>query len=713
MGTLTINGRKVTVDSSFAQLSPADQEKTVNEIAAQMTQQGGGQSDQPPGPPGSREYADWAAAQARAGKKLPQVSPVPPPSRGTGPMDQISAGYTAAADAIPVVGPLALRGAEALRARVQGMSPEDVSRETQIDQAANPNAAATGTVVGTVAPYLLGGTTTLGAKLLGMAPEAGLLANSLWSAGSGAVISAADTLMRGGNAGDAAKDAGIGGAIGGAIPGVGALLKSGARLIPKALDWSLGGVPSVAKTAVNTDRAAQKSIGRAMQADQAAGQGMTPALETSAGNAGQDIINLDRGGPATRRLARVSSAASPEAKAALEGAADRATPGLDTGAFLTKLAGGSADDLALRTQLEDAGRIVNGKAYRAAYSSPEAQQVFSPELQQLLQSDAVQRAIGDVVKRGSDRAAVDGTLRIHNPFHLSANDGKYRLLQKADGTLVAPNLAFWDQVKRNVDSGISTAIRGGDNTRAGELQAIKAKLVAALDAQVPSFKSARAGAAAFFGADNALDAGRQFALQPRNLPEAQAALAKMSAPDRKAFAIGAASSAIDKLKTGNTYAVVKGTFGTPAQKEFWQSVLGKQKAEQLEAFVKVQGIMDESRRAVSGGSHTYDLMVAGGLGTAGAAGSYFAPGNNFSTAAYFVAALRAGRGILGRKVDQAVAEKVANLLASNDKAALNKVITNASMSPNWQAALDAIMTGTQALARGGAMAGERQLAAVP
>lgn len=36
MGTLTINGRKVTVDDGFAKLSPADQEKTVNEIAASM-----------------------------------------------------------------------------------------------------------------------------------------------------------------------------------------------------------------------------------------------------------------------------------------------------------------------------------------------------------------------------------------------------------------------------------------------------------------------------------------------------------------------------------------------------------------------------------------------------------------------------------------------------------------------------------------------------
>lgn len=39
MGTLTINGRKVTVDDSFASLPPEQQQATVEEIAAQMGQQ--------------------------------------------------------------------------------------------------------------------------------------------------------------------------------------------------------------------------------------------------------------------------------------------------------------------------------------------------------------------------------------------------------------------------------------------------------------------------------------------------------------------------------------------------------------------------------------------------------------------------------------------------------------------------------------------------
>lgn len=44
MGTLNINGKRVKVDDSFARLSPADQQKTVEEIAAQM---GGGEPAAP------------------------------------------------------------------------------------------------------------------------------------------------------------------------------------------------------------------------------------------------------------------------------------------------------------------------------------------------------------------------------------------------------------------------------------------------------------------------------------------------------------------------------------------------------------------------------------------------------------------------------------------------------------------------------------------
>jgi hypothetical protein len=674
---------------------------------AMQAGQGADTSKPPPGAvPGSREYADWAAQQARAGRPLPQVSQTPPPLGGpqNSPLDQINAGYTSAVNAVPIAGPSMLNGIEGLKARMYGVPQPQIASEDAVRQQANPTASTIGSVAGTVLPFMAGAEIPYVAGALGMSPTAGLLTNTVASGLSSAAIGGADTLMRGGDLGQAAKDAGISGGIGLVIPGMGAALRGVGKALPKAVDWSLGGIPSFARNAANVTKSAQKAVGKAMTADMKAGLGMTAAEDAGALAAGQNVINMDRGGPATRRLARVASAASPEAKAALEGATDRGVPGLDTGQFLTKLVGGSADDLALREGLQNQARLVNAPAYRKAYASPAAQSIWTADISNMFQAPEFATAVKQAEEVGRTRAAVDGSRAVRQPFVFNA-DGSVSMKPG-----VTPTLEFWDKVKIGLDRQIQ-ALSPTEKSRIADLTALKKKLVDTLDSTVPEYKTARQGAAAFFGADNALDAGRQFALQPRNLPEALQALSKMSPVDRKAFSIGAASSAIDKLKTGSTYAVVKGTFGSPAQKEFWRATLGQQKAAQLEAYVKVQGLMEESKRAIQGGSHTYDLMVAGGLGAAGATGSYLAPGNNFSTAAYFLAALRAGRGVLGRKVDQQIAENVANLLASGDKAALNKVIANASMSPKWQAALDALVEGTNALARAGAVAAPQAIGA--
>jgi hypothetical protein len=109
MATLNIGGKRVKVSDDFLSLSPEEQQRTANEIAAQigaapaaapMAPSLADSVDPPAGAkPGSREYADWAAARARAGKALPQVSPAPPEDATRGPLEKIAA-FTASA-AVP------------------------------------------------------------------------------------------------------------------------------------------------------------------------------------------------------------------------------------------------------------------------------------------------------------------------------------------------------------------------------------------------------------------------------------------------------------------------------------------------------------------------------------------------------------------------------------------------------------------------------------
>jgi hypothetical protein len=278
-----------------------------------------------------------------------------------------------------------------------------------------------------------------------------------------------------------------------------------------------------------------------------------------------------------------------------------------------------------------------------------------------------------------------------------------------DGTVsmkpgVTPTLEFWDKVKIGIDRQIQ-ALSPSERSRIADLTALKQKLVGTLDSAVPEYRTARQGAMAFFGAEDAMDAGRQFALQPRNLPEAKAAIAKMSPADRKAFEIGAASSAIDLLKSKDTFASVKQAFGSPASREFWQATLGAPRAAQLESFIKVQAIQQASKEAVQGGSHTYDLLLGGGLATGGfVANQTGMVDPRAGAAAMFLGAARLGRGTLGRAVDKQVLTNAAKLLASGDKAALNRVVANATLSPKWRAALDAVFEGMSVASRGAVMA---------
>lgn len=80
MATLNIGGKRVKVGDEFLRMSPEQQNAAVEEIAGQMGASAVpspslGPATPPAGlRPGTREYADWAGEQARAGNKLPQVS---------------------------------------------------------------------------------------------------------------------------------------------------------------------------------------------------------------------------------------------------------------------------------------------------------------------------------------------------------------------------------------------------------------------------------------------------------------------------------------------------------------------------------------------------------------------------------------------------------------------------------------------------------------
>lgn len=259
-----------------------------------------GLSEQPPAgaAPGSREYADWAAKRARAGKSLPQVSKTTPTQTLA---DQIMAGYTSAVDAVPIAGPMLKSGVQGLKAGMYGVPQHQVAAEDTARQDANPVASTVGSVAGTVVPFMAAGAIPGVGKLLGMAGN--LPTRAVMGGFSGAGITALDSKARGKTDDEAKTDAMIGGGIGAALPLAGAVAK---RVISPALS------SSAQRAAVKT----MEKEGVTLTAGQKTGSKKLKYLESELGGGTADALVEKQGRQFTaavlKRAGVVADSAEPQ-----------------------------------------------------------------------------------------------------------------------------------------------------------------------------------------------------------------------------------------------------------------------------------------------------------------------------------------------------------------------------------------------------------------
>ncbi len=604
-----------------------------------------------------------------------------------------------AIDAVPIAGPLVKKGLDKGIAQVESaVTGQDAGaiesrHQANLDanRAANGEASAAGNIAGTFGPMGAIAKTAQGAKLLGM--SGGLLPRVGFSTASGAGISGADTLARTGDLAEAGKSAAIGGLAGAAVP----LTIAG---IGKAGSAARQGLNKV-RGSWNPEDEAARRVAKAMEIDKQSNPGalLSSADEAAARANGQQIINVDRGGETTRSLLRSATNTSPEIRGQAEDFASnrfkaQAGRAIST---LNRLVGGNADDLAFHDQLKKAARAANQPAYKAAYADPAGQQLYTQNLQNLMQAPAMRAAAQSVPKTSANRGALQGYKEIANPFEANSQ-GAYVLRRKADGSMVAPNLQFWDHVQRNLRDKAETLARAGKNSEAADIRSLRDGLLNELDGAVPSFKAARSGAAGFFGAEDALDAGRKFANAARRPREGMAAFAKMKPAEQKAFRVGYASELKDKLNAASDNRnIVQQAFGNPAAREMNEAILGKSAARELEAFMRVEDIMNKMRHGLGNSTTARQLAemgMAGGVGTtAGLMG-----GQDLQTSMTIgglVALGRRGAGALSQRVDERVLKAVGEMLLSETKnsQAAAKVTKNAMLSKKWMDALQFIGMG--------------------
>lgn len=617
-----------------------------------------------------------------------------------GAMNKFAAGMDALTQ--PVLGRGSAAGSigERYSENIKGENAKDAKFEAE-----HPIASTAAQLAGGIAAPLglLKVAPTVGAQVLGVAGRT-LPAQIAQGAASGAAINAADAAVRGN---DPLTAAGVGGLVGAAAPPVGRLV--GAAVSP-ALETMRG--------IVNPTGEAARRVATAIERDRAViPPGSNPRAPltdqefTQASASGMPVNAMDLGGELTRGVARSAANTSPEGRAVLNRAIDqrfetqsqRMTDYLNSTYHFPNAQ-------AQQEAIENTGRITNRANYNAAMREGEGG-LWSPELERLAGSDAVSGAMQKAASAAKDEGIIGGYGAM-NPRFTFTPDGRLQTNRGPNGVPTYPDLRFWDLTRRQLSDAATQATMRGQATEAARLGIFAGHLNTELDRMVPSYARARAGAAHFFGAENALQAGQQFVTSKMANPQARAALAEMSPTERQLFQDGFVDSFMRQIREApDRRSVMNSIAQSPAARERLAIALGPRRATELEAHIRIEGVMDLARGAVQGNSTTARQLAELGLaGGAGVTSSVLGGGNPLSgdptavlNAALVYGAIRGGRGALNSAhsaIDHRVAGEVARLLTSNNPAQIRMGMT---MLGRHRGLLGNLRNADAAIARAGAV----------
>jgi hypothetical protein len=472
-------------------------------------------------------------------------------------------------------------------------------------------------------------------------------------AGAGEGQGAVDTLSR------AAVGAGTGGLLGGAAPAVIEGAVRGARALAQPVANAYRGVRNV------DDEAARRvvtALERDRQIDPQAAQRLTSGEYAASVQNGGPAVLADLGGETTRALARSAANTSPEGRAVLnrtindrfEGQSDRVTGWLRNTFHYP-------DADAQQQAIKQTAQSVNKPAYAKAYEEGD-KQVWSPELERLTAAPMIQSALSSAMTKWKNYAVRDGYGAMNPPFKIENGN---IIRNGGSGMPVYPNIQMWDYAARELQDAAREAKPG--TQAAGLANDLARSLKTELDKIVPSYKAAREGAAGFFKADNALEAGQNFVSQNFANNEVRRQLSKMTPTERQLFQDGFVSRFVETLnKTGDRRSILNQVAASPAARDKLNMVLGRGKAADLEAGLRVEGIMDLARNAVQGNSTTARQLAELGL----AGGAYGVSGggiNPFTDPGAVVnAAIVYGAARGKNAINERLARRVAEMLVSND-----------------------------------------------
>lgn len=296
MPTLDIGGRKVKVDDGFLQLSPDEQNATVEEIAKSLEVG----AEQPP------QAASQAAAPTAAAPESPSAAPALAAAAPDEPgmlrriRDAVHAPTRILENGILLgLGDRVRAGMGALIGDgTYGSNLKQEQAQTEQYERDHPVASiASGLVGGAVAPIGAIGAASKGADLVTKSLLAGGAGGAIGGLQGG--LSSRDWTDIPQTATDVAIGAGVGGGLGLALPAAGQAIGAGVRSVADVLRGRADGM----------SRAATGHLARAIEAD-----GGMPAVKAEIDRLGPDAMLLDAG-QSLKGIAQGANLVAPEARA--------------------------------------------------------------------------------------------------------------------------------------------------------------------------------------------------------------------------------------------------------------------------------------------------------------------------------------------------------------------------------------------------------------
>jgi hypothetical protein len=561
-------------------------------------------------------------------------------------------------------------------------------------------------------------------------------ARAVAAAKTGAVTGA----LSGFGAGEGLTGSALGGAIGAPLgAGVGAaasgLVDVGSRLAASAANR--------VRSAIAPERQAERTIGAAYAADREAQLARSTALQAevdeiranlgrpgytpvrladaerrlqdtqlraplspgefaTARESGTPVVAADILGEQGRALARSAANVSPEARQTLSQATqERYRSTLPRLSDWMKGRFGYTDPAGLDAAMARAERAGNEPAYQQLYrdnpSVFSTREQFAGEgarLSELATTPEVQQAMAMAQARTRGRAVArgEGYMPLRQPYVDEAG----QLINQPGKAPIYPDMEFWDRTRRVLSGRAQQAFRTGDKDTGGYYQGLATALNAELDRLVPNYRTVRQGAAGFFGADNALDAGRSAVgnySNPVKLRAAQAAKARMTEEQQRLFEQGYLQQLVDRLDAqgagaGRTNLLNRLETSSAARSEL-ELGLGRQGTMEVLTRLRVENVMDRMRGALGNSTTVRQLFEAGLAGGApvGLLGEYMFGHKEASVGGALGALLSISNKRMGIYVNQAVARRVGELLASSDLGAVQRGIDMVSRNPTLRRAV--------------------------